>query len=269
MGGDPEEMERRYHFSHRIAEELRLFRSVLAQTVTSEVQRQKLEELYGFTSDRIAVVPPGVDVDTFRPPAPGERRRPPGLPERYILCLSRIDANKGHDLLLRAFEVVRKAVPDVHLVIGGGSPSPQQTESEVLAMMRGIIEAAGMGGSVHIIGYIPDEDLVATYQRAGLFVLPSVFEPFGMTALEAMACGRPVVASSLGGIREVITSGVNGLLADPTDAEEFATTMVALLRDPALAERVGSMGRRLVVERYSWDAVAARQIEFYEKYLGG
>jgi mannosylfructose-phosphate synthase len=225
MGGDPVAMEKKYNFEHRISEELRIFKQVKAQTVTTKVQEEKLEQLYGFTSDNVAVISPGVDVHSFRPPKAGQEKVKTDLPDRYVFCLSRIDANKGHDLLLQAFDMVRKKMPDVHLVIGGGSPKPQGTELEVRTAMERIIAERDMRDQVHIVGYVPDELIVPHYQQEELFALPSLFEPFGMTALEAMACGRPVVASKFGGIRNVITSGENGLLVDPQNAEEFAGAM--------------------------------------------
>ena len=162
MGGNPAEMEKKFRFSHRIAEENRIFRSVVAQTVTTEVQKKKLAELYGFTSEDVAVISPGVDIHHFRPLKSGEARMDIGLPERYILCLSRIDSNKGHDLLLNAFELVCKSVPDIHLVVGGGSTSKAgPTELEVLANMKRIIAEKKLEIQVHITGYIPDEHLVA------------------------------------------------------------------------------------------------------------
>jgi mannosylfructose-phosphate synthase len=268
MAGDPAEMEMKFRFSHRISEELRIFRSVVAQTVTTDVQREKLGELYGFTSGDIATISPGVDIHTFRPLESGEVRMDIGLPERYILCLSRIDSNKGHDLLLNAFALVCQSVPDVHLVIGGGSTSKAgPTELEVLTNMKRIIAEKNMGSRVHITGYIPDEHLVATYRQAEMFVLPSLFEPFGMTALEAMACGKPVVASRLGGIREVVTSEESGVLVDPTDPGEFSASIIRLLNNEQLSQRIGEQGRHIVLERYSWEAIAARHIEFYENYL--
>jgi len=267
MGGDPDEMEEKYRFGHRTAEELRIFRSVRAQTVTTSVQQEKLEQLYGFTSDNIAVIPPGVDVHTFRPPVTGERKVETGLPEKYIFCLSRIDANKGHDFLLYAFDIVRRSIPDIHLVIGGGSLRPEQRELGVLSMMKGIIAEKDLGSRVHLTGYIPDELLVPYYQQAEFFAMPSLFEPFGMTVQEAMACGRAVVASRLGGIREVISSGENGLLVDPSNTGEFAEAMLRLLKDRRLRDSIGERGCQTLREDYSWEAIARRHLDFYRKYL--
>jgi len=268
MGGNLDEMDKKYNFSHRIAEELRIFKSVTAQTVTTEIQEERIGQLYGFTSDNISVIPPGVDIDRFNSREDNGKKVQTNLPDAYILCLSRIDTNKGHDLLLNAFDIVRKEVPDVHLVIGGGSPKPQQSEMEVLNMIQSIVQEKDLGDQVHISGYIPDELLVASFQQADLFVLPSIFEPFGMTALEAMACGTPVVASKLGGIREVISSGKDGVLIDPTNEEEFADAMITLLKDRDLLVDMGQKANKSVYKQYSWDAIARRHIEFYEKYTG-
>ncbi len=267
MQGDPEEMEKKYRFNHRVSEEFRIFKSVRAQSVTTEVQKEKLKELYGFSSDNVVVISPGVDVHSFRPLKQGEEKPKTDLPDRYIFCLSRIDANKGHDLLLNAFNLVRKAIPDIHLVIGGGSPNPQPREQEIVATIRQIIDEKGMHERVHVIGYVPDELLVPLYQHAELFVLPSIFEPFGMTALEAMACNKPVIASRFGGIRNVISSEQNGLLIDPSNAGEFADAIIILVQDKQLNERMGRKAHRTVQSQFSWEAIAERHLAFYYKFI--
>ncbi len=267
MGGDPKEMEKKYKFRHRIAEELRIFRSVVAQSATTTLQKEKIEQLYGFASDNVVVISPGVDVHTFCPLETLDQATTTNMPQNYIFCLSRIDANKGHDLLLYAFDIVRKGMADIHLVIGGGSPEPEQREQEVLATMRQIVKERKMENRVHIVGYIPDEDLVASYRQARLFALPSIFEPFGMTVLEAMACAVPVVASKYGGIRTVISSGKNGILIDPRKESEFADAMMMILRDPSLARRLGEASRSTIQKEYSWEAIAEKHVAFYEHFM--
>ena len=267
MGGNPDEMDRKYKFSHRVSEELRIFKSARAQIMTTKVQEKKLEQLYGFTSKDIAIISPGVDIHRFRPLRPDEDNMQMGFPDRYILCLSRIDTNKGHDLLLNAFDIVREKIPDIHLVIGGGSSAPRQTEQEVLSKIQEIIDQRNIGSRTHIVGYIPDELLAASFQLAELFVLPSTFEPFGMTALEAMACCKPVIASKLGGIREVISSRENGLLVDPANTSEFAEAIIMLLKDQKLLESMGEQACRHVHKYFSWDAIAKKHVEFYYKYV--
>ena len=267
MGGDREEMEKKFKFQHRVSEELRIFNSVKAQTVTTNLQREKLEQLYDFTAENVAVIPPGVDIHSFGMLKHGEKKVKIDLPDRYIFCLSRIDSNKGHDLLLNAFDLVRTEIHDIHLVIGGGSPNPQQTELEVLNRMKKIIDEKSMQERARIYGYVPDKLLVPFYQQAEMFALPSIFEPFGMTALEAMACGTPVVASKFGGIRNVISSGENGLLVDPSNPREFADAMTTILKDRQLAESMGKEGYKTIQKYYSWEAIAEKHIAFYERFM--
>ena len=266
MGGIPEEMEKKFNFKLRISEELKIFKTVNAQTVTSEVQLEKLHELYNYYADNIIDIPPGVDVRTYHIPTEKEKKIKTSLPEKYIFCLSRIDTNKGHDLLLHAFNIVRKEIKDVYLVIGGGSTNPKPREIGVFDMMKNIITEKGMGNRVKLIGYVPDELMVPYYQQAQLFVLPSLFEPFGMTTQEAMACGKPVVASVFGGIRNVINNGVNGLLVDPSKPKEFAEAIIKLLKDNKLRENIGIEAYNTIQKYYSWEAIAGRFLKFYSDY---
>lgn len=267
MGGNPVEMEKLYNFKHRIQEEIRVFKSVVAQTATTAIQKELFKKYYNFDKENIEVIPPGVNIHIYRPLDRDEKEIKLDTPEKYIFCLSRIDANKGHDYLLNAFDIVRKKIKDIHLIIGGGSPKPKQVELDVKAKMRDIIGEYGMEDKVHIIGYVPDELMAPYYRQAELFVLPSKFEPFGMTALEARACGTPVIASNLGGIKENFTSGKDGILVDPSNKEEMAEAMIKLLENTELADEIGKEGYKTVKEKFSWEAIARRTLEFYEKYL--
>ena len=267
MGGDPEEMEKQFKFEHRIAEEIRIFKEVNAQTLTTQLQLEKLNDLYKYSADNIVIIEPGTDIHTYHPMAPGQKGVDITLPEKYVFCISRIDSNKGHDMLLHAFDIVRKEVPDVDLVIGGGSPTPKERELGLKANMQKIVDECGMPDRVHIIGYVPDELMCPYYQQAQLFTLPSLFEPFGMTTTEAMACGTPVVASKFGGIKTVINTGENGVLVDPTNTGEFASAIIDLLKDREKAQRIGKAGSQTVVDHLSWEAIARRYLKFYDKYM--
>ena len=267
MGGDSNAMEKKFKFKHRIAEELRIFRSVRGLAVTSITQEEKINTLYGFTSDRITLLPPGTNIHSYHPYQPGEKRAATKLPNPYIFCLSRIDSNKGHDLLLNAFTRVNHKRPEVHLVIGGGSPQPEGRELEVLGNIKKIIREKGLSEKCHVIGYVPDDMMAPYYRNAELFVLPSLFEPFGMTASEAMACGTPVVASKFGGIKNMIVSETNGLLVDPTQASEFADAILRLWDDKDFARRLGQNGCQTIRDQYSWEAIAQRHMDFYQNGL--
>ncbi|MFW6095605.1 MAG: glycosyltransferase, partial [Bacteroidota bacterium] len=263
MGGNPEEMEEKYNFKKRINEEIRIFKSVNAHSLTSDVQKEKLKELYGIEDPTIEIIPPGVDIHTYNKPD-DTKKSSSDLPDKYIFCLSRIDANKGHDLLLNAFDIVSKEIDDIHLVIGGGSPNPKPREKEVYDNMKKIIKEKNIE-RVHIIGYVPDDKLVQYYQQAEFFVLPSIFEPFGMTSQEAMACGKPVIASKYGGIKQILSHNKNGFLVDPKNSQEFADAMIKLLKDDNLKQRLGDEANRIIQEEYSWEAMAEKHINFYQK----
>ncbi len=267
MGGDPDAMEKKFNFKHRIAEEQRIFDTVNGQTVTSIVQQKKLDELYNITKNNIEVIPPGVDINRFHPENDNDSALLKDLPDSYIFCLSRIDTNKGHDFLLNAFDIVRKKHPDVKLIIGGGSTKPNDREIEVFEMMDSIIESRGMEDSVLKIGYVPDDLLLGYYQKSKFFVLPSLFEPFGMTSQEAMSCGKTVVASKFGGIRNIITDKENGLLIDPKNAEEFAAAMNDLIENDDFNKNLGTKARKMIVNEFGWDAIGSRFLDFYKKYM--
>jgi len=265
MGGDPEKMEKKFNFNYRIAQEQRIFDEVRGQTVTSILQKEKLFELYDIHRDNIEVIPPGVDLKRFHPANDADRKLFGQIPDNYIFCLSRIDTNKGHDLLLNAFDLIRKKFPGLLLVIGGGSPEPNDREEEVFETMDTIIREKGMENQVRLVGYVPDELLVAYYQKCRFFVLPSIFEPFGMTSQEAMACARTVVASKYGGIRNVIRHRESGMLIDPRNANEFADVMTELIRNEQLAMDMGKTANLMIQEEFGWEAIGGRFLDFYRK----
>ena len=97
--------------------------------------------------------------------------------------------------------------------------------------------------------------------------MPSLFEPFGMTSQEAMACGTPVVASKFGGIRNTIKNAYNGFLVNPEDPREFADAILALLKDEKKCKEIGRNAYKVIIEEYSWEAIARRHLEFYEKFM--
>jgi mannosylfructose-phosphate synthase len=267
MGGDNELMEEKYNFDNRIKHELEIFKKANAQTVTSRVQYEKINQLYDFYADNIVCIPPGVDVETYKPNNGQAGPSPPKLPKKYIYSIGRIDANKGHDFLIKAFNIVQKQIPDVNLVIGGGSPNPSKREKEVQLMIKKKISEFGIENRVHIIGYVPYSLMATYYQKASIFVLPSLFEPFGMTIQEAMACGIPVIASRFGGIRTVIDHGTNGMLVDPSDSSEFANAMLRILNDDKLHRKLGHEAYNTVQREFSWEAIADRFIKCYLDYI--
>jgi mannosylfructose-phosphate synthase len=266
MGGDPVEMEKKFNFKLRIAEEINVFNSVKGLSMTTVLQYEKLKELYDYDADNIVVIAPGVDIHRFHPPTLDDLRIQTELPEKYIFCLSRIDTNKGHDLLLEAYAKIQKQIPDIDLVIGGGSPNPKPRELGVFEKMHSIIDKHQMKDRVHILGYVADEMMVPYYQQSMFFVLPSLFEPFGMTVQEAMACGKAVIASKYGGIRNVITHQKNGILADAANADEFGNYILDLSLSDEKREKMGIAAYQLIRDKYSWEAISGQFLDFFDTY---
>ena len=266
MDGIPEEMEREFNFNYRIAEEKRIFTALNGHTVTSTLQLEKLRSLYNYTGENVEVIPPGVNIHKFKPLSPGELPKKTDLPEKYIFCLSRVDSNKGYDLLLNAFAGVCHEIEDVYLVTGGGSSNPQPREKEVIDMMHRIMKEKGIEDKIVFVGHVEEHLMVPYYQNAQYFVMPSIFEPFGMTTQEAMASGIPVIASRFGGINTVLTHEKNGLLIDPKDENEFTAAMIRLLKDKTLRDQLGHEASILIRQNYSWEVMAANHLNFYNKF---
>jgi len=265
MGGDEAKMEKLFKFSERTHWENIIFRKARAQTVTTIDGKENYKRLYDFESPALIIIPPGVDTKRFQPLQPGEKDRDLDVPDSFVFALSRIDSNKGHDYLIRAFEKVARKC-DATLVIGGGSKNPKQHEIDVKTRLEEIVSELNIGGRVKFTGYIPDEDLAAYYRKADVFILPSKYEPFGMTTLEAMSCGTPVIATRFGGIKDDLENNVDSLLVDPTDPEEFSEAMINVLTDEKLAAKLAENGQKTIRRTFSWESIAARTIKFYEQF---
>ncbi|NTV83829.1 MAG: glycosyltransferase family 1 protein, partial [Bacteroidales bacterium] len=173
MEGDPEEMELQFNFNHRISEEKRIYATMNGHTVTSPLQLDKLRSLYNYQGENVEIIPPGVNIHKFKPLMPGEMPKKTDLPDKYIFCLSRVDSNKGYDLLLNAFARVCEKFDDVSLVTGGGSSNPQPREQEVIDMMHRIMKEKGIVNKVVFVGHVKEHLMVPYYQNAQFFVMPS------------------------------------------------------------------------------------------------
>ncbi len=209
------------------------------------------------------VIPNGVEWDRYRAlPARGELRARWELGDApLILFLGRLHIKKGLDLLIPAFEAVRQLKPDVQLVIAG--PENDSYGKEV----RGWVSARGLNSAVHFVGPLGGADVTRAYVDADVFALPSYTENFGMTVVEAMACGLPVVISDQVNIHNEISSGGAGLVTS-CDVGELARALLAVLRDTNSRRTLGGAGRRLVKERYCWPAIVDALSDEYEALAG-
>ena len=266
MGGDPEEMEKTFKFSQRVHWENIIFRAAAAHTVTTKDGLANHKRLYDFETEHMVVIPPGVDVKRFRPLEGGEKDASLDVPKPFVFALSRIDTNKGLDYLVKAFGKICQRTA-ANLVIGGGSKKPQEREISVKQSLEDIVRSLDLGERVTFSGYVPDELLAPYYRQAEVFVLPSKYEPFGMTVLEAMGCGTPVVATRHGGIRDVLTDGRDSLLVDPSDPDELGGAILELLSNRETAGRLSGAGLELIRSTFSWQSIARRTLEFFDNYV--
>ena len=205
--------------------------------------------------DRIHVVPVGVDAERFRPLPSVERVR-----GRLITTASADVAMKGLAFLLEAVAKLRTERDDIHLVvIGRKKPGGKSAEA---------IERLGLEDHVRFISGVTDERIVELYAEAELAVVPSLYEGFSLPAVEAMACGVPLVATSGGALPEVVgADGHTALLVTPGDSEALAARIRGALADPELRQRVGLAGRRRVIDQWTWRRTAEKTVEQYRQLL--
>jgi len=220
--------------------------------------------------DRIHVIHNGIDPEIYRPqPSPETLNRfGIDLSRPFALFNGRITRQKGLTLLLAA---ALKLDPQYQLVIVASSPDTPEIAAEVAALAGRV--SAERGDLIWIDHFIAREDLIHLHSHASVFVCPSIYEPFGLVILEAMACETPVVASRVGGIPEIVVEGETGYLVDldPDDLDGFTSVLAGriekLLGDPTTAARMGRAGRHRVLEHFGWPAIAAQTVKLYETVL--
>jgi glycogen synthase len=274
-----EQLGTAYHASSWI--EKTAYQNADGVVAVSDAMRQDVHALYGVSHDKVRVIPNGIDPDQYRPtPDPSVLVRHNIDPDRpYVLFVGRITRQKGIIHLVRAIKYLR---PGTSVVLCAGAPDTEEIGRE----MAEAVEQARRETSnpiVWIAQMLPREDIIPLYSQAAVFVCPSVYEPFGIINLEAMACGTPVVASAVGGIKEVVVPGETGLLVpfeprgptdfEPNDPEQFARDLAgavnSLLEDPGRRAEMGRRSRERVERFFSWSSVARRTFEFYRELVGG
>lgn len=232
--------------------QLEVARRIPRVVTVSESSKADITAQMGVPADRISVVPVGVDHVRFRP-LPDIARRP----GRIMTTASADVPLKGLVPLLEALAKVRTA-HDAHLVVVG------RPRSNVEAT----IERLGLADAVNFVSGVSDERIVELYAEASLAVVPSLYEGFSLPAIEAMACGVPLVATTGGALPEVVgADGSTALLVPPGDPDALAQAIGLALSEPELRDRLGAAGRSRVLERYTWRAMAARTVEHYRALL--
>jgi alpha-maltose-1-phosphate synthase len=249
-----------------------------AVIAVSEETKRDILSLFNVPENRVSVIHNGIDLSEYKATRDDAALRALGIdPSRpYILFVGRITRQKGIIHLVRA---IRHLDPGFQVVLCAGAPDTP----EIAAEMQQAIAAAREhhGEIIWIEKMVSRPEAIALYSGAGVFVCPSIYEPFGIINLEAMACGTPVIASSVGGIKEVVVDGETGFLVplkqmtespfEATEPEAFAADLATkvnlLMADPDLAARMGAAGRLRAEELFGWDAIARKTEGLYRNLL--
>lgn len=219
----------------------------------------------GVDARSISVAPCGVDSSLFRPDGPAEER---GSRAR-IAAVGRLVPRKGVDISIRALARLKDAGrTDIELLIVGGSggASDPAADPEARRMIR-LADELGVADQVIVRGQVPQVELPRILRSANAVVCAPWYEPFGIVPLEAMACGVPVIAASVGGLIDTVVDGVTGIHVPPRDPEAVAEAILQLVDDPARAAELGRMGRNRSRTRYSWSRVAQTTAKVYREVL--
>ena len=235
------------------AERLAVERAERVIAVSAQMRADILSH-FQVAPERVVVIHNGVDADAFRRTEAREVLARHQVREPYVLFVGRISEQKGIFQLLEA----ARALPDeVSLVLCASSPDTPELAARLQAAV------AGRPRVQWINAMLPVSEVVQLYSHAAVFACPSIYEPFGLINLEAMACGTPVVASRVGGIPEVVVDGETGWLVPPGDPAALAEALRVSLADPTRARRMGEAGRRRVEAHFSWDRIAEHTLAVY------
>ncbi len=258
----------------RIGVETQLMQEADHIVAGSPMDKVHMVELYEAPAERITVIPPGVDVTHFRPRPQAPARQRIGVAEDtfLILFVGRIEPLKGVDTLLRAVRRLAQrccAAKDITVVIIGGDASvPRERMDAEMARLLALRDALGLQDLVTFLGRQGQDVLPDYYAAADVVVMPSYYESFGMVALEAMACGRPVVASRVGGLIFTVIDGLTGFHVPSGQPEALAEKLELLMRRPDLRRWLGHHARRRALH-YAWPCIVDKIEQLFAHVLAG
>jgi len=258
----------------RIDVEGQIMRFADRLVAATPLEKAQMSWLYGADADKISVVPAGVDLNLFRPVPRAEAKTRIGISPDcgMILFVGRIQPLKGIDTLMRAMKRVINQYPEFRenlcVSIIGGDPQPDsELERMEFERLNRLQAELGIGDLVTFLGAKDQDTLVYYYSAAEMVVMPSHYESFGMVALEAMACGTPVIGSDVGGLSFSIEDGFNGYLVPGKDPDALADKIALLLRHSSLRDHLGEQAIHWA-ERYAWTYIADEILDVYEMVRG-
>jgi D-inositol-3-phosphate glycosyltransferase len=246
---------------HRVGYERELGRAVDRVIVQCQDEIDELVRI-GVPRSRMALVPSGVNVERFTPDGPAVPGTG-GAPPR-ILTVARLVERKGVEDLIRALG----AVPRAELVVVGGPPAAELAADPYARRLRRLADTCGVADRLRLAGAVAAQEMPAWYRSADVVAATPWYEPFGLTALEAMACGVPVVASAVGGLADTVVDGVTGDLVPPRDAWALGRALRRLLGDDVRRIAYGAAAVDRAVQSYAWPRIAARLAVVYAGVAG-
>ncbi len=257
---DEVDFERRLNFKHRNATEKTIMESVNRVVATTPEQKKIMSENYGISERKIAIITPGFfpakyhRIDSSSLSEVTDKYK---LPSRFVLAVGRITPYKGYDLLIKAYQQVAQEIPEVKLVLAIGSHEPSEMEKR--NKLSQLAESLGLANNTMFFGYV--EELEAFYNAAEVLTLPSTYEPFGMVAIEGMACGTPAVVTSRGGLKDFLVDGQDALIVDPLDTPALAKAILSLLKDKRLREEISRKGYEKALSMFTWERIAEQTLK--------
>lgn len=221
----------------------------------SKGSKEDILKCYDIPEEKVEVIYNGIDLNQYQKTDKNVTRKEYGIDGKYILFVGRISRQKG---IIHLIDAVKYLPKDIKVVLCASSPDTQEVMDEMEAKIK------GYDNIIWINKMLKKEEVIELYSNAEVFVCPSVYEPFGIINLEAMACKTPVVASATGGIKEVVVHDETGFLAEPGNPEDLAKHINILLNNKDLAIKFGLNGRRRVEDMFSWESIAKKTYEMYK-----
>lgn len=238
--------------------------TVVATSPQEEEHLRALVSRFG----SIQVIPCGTDISNFHPIPQGEARALLGFPgdRPIVLYVGRFDSRKGIETLVRAMAQLPKQSPLPQLVVVGGSHA-DRTDGQEFVRIAKLVQELGLSHQTQFIGQVGHDRLPLYYTAADVCVIPSHYEPFGLVAIEAMACGTPVVASNVGGLKFTVLPEETGLLVPPQDVNAFAGAIGRILENADWAKKLRGQASVRVQQNFSWSGVAIQLSDLYRRLL--
>ena len=259
----------------RLAVEKQILEHAHCVVATSPQEMADLETLVSRLG-KIDIIPCGTDVDTFRPISKADARKQLGIgtKEKVVLYVGRFDKRKGIETLIRATGELKSQLEQgeeidpqqLKLLVVGGS-DPHEADGAERRRIEAIVTELDLAANTDFVGMVGHDRLALYYTAADVCVIPSHYEPFGLVAIEAMACGTPVVASAVGGLKFTVISEETGLLVPPHDISGFAGAIERILTDDILARKIRKQASIRAHQNFSWTGVAIQLSDLYRRML--